>query len=114
MIGLAHKIPLRGSRNVTVKAVPAKPIDHIGSPSFANLCSVFRHVELEELPIMRFSVEAFVALDHGLARNQLNDRSRWIHGARGRIGGGQRRVEVALQVVHVELTDGGHLRDTAE
>ena len=96
MIGLAHKIPLRGGWNVTVKAVPAKPIDHVGSPSFANVCSVFRHIELEELPIMRCSVEALVALDHGLARNQLNDRSRWIYGARGRIGGGQRRVEIAL------------------
>src|SRR6516164_1163312 len=114
MIGFAHKIPLRGGWNVTVKAAPAKPIDHIGGPSFANLCSVFRHVELEELPIMRCSVEALVALDHGLAWNQLNDRSRWIHGARGRIGGGQRRVEIALQVVHVELTDRRHLRDTAE
>src|SRR5207245_9077940 len=99
MIGLAHKIPLRGSRNVTVKAVPAKPIDHVGSPSFANLCSVFRHVELEELPIMRCSVEAPVALDHRLARHQLNDRSRWIHAARRRIAGGERRAELALQVV---------------
>src|SRR6516165_7344446 len=114
MIGFAHKIPLRGSWNVTVKAVPAKPIDHVGRPSFANFCSVFRDVELEELPIMRCSVESPVALDHGLAWNQLNDRSRWIHGARRRIGGGQRRVEIALQVVHVELADGGHLRDTPE
>src|SRR6516225_8555776 len=50
--------------------------DLVGRPSFANLCSIFRHVELEELPIMRCSVEAPVALDHGLARNQLNDGSR--------------------------------------
>src|SRR5499426_2001276 len=62
----------------------------------------------------RVGVEALVALDHGLARNQLNNGSRWIHGAPRRIGGGQRRGEIALQVVHVELTDRRHLRDTAK
>src|SRR5215467_10010711 len=100
--GFAPEVPLRSSLNVTAKTVPAKSIDDIDGPSFANLCSIFRHVERKELPIMRCSVEAPVPLDHGLGWNQLNDGSRWIHGARGRIGGGQRRVEMALQVVHDE------------
>src|SRR5215510_15137808 len=112
--GFANEVPLRSSWNVTAKTVPAKSIDDIDGPSFANLCSIFRHVQRKELPIMRCSVEAPVPLDHGLGWNQLNDGSRWIHGARGRIRGGQRRVEMALQVVHVELTDRGHLRDTPE
>src|SRR5215831_18604109 len=72
VIRLAHEVPLRGSWNVTAKTVSAKSIDHIIGSSFANLCSIFRHVELEELPIMRCSVEAFVPLDHGLGWNQLN------------------------------------------
>src|SRR5262249_4904058 len=112
VVGCAHEIPLRSSLNVTAKTVPAKSIDDIDGSSFANLCSIFRHVERKELPIMRCSVEALVPLDHGLGWNQLNDGSRWIHGARGRIGGGQRRVEMALQVVRVELTAGRILRDT--
>src|SRR5262249_22679023 len=37
----------------------------------------------------------------------------WTRGAGGRVGGGQRRVERALQFVGVELTDGRHLRDTS-
>jgi hypothetical protein len=37
----AHEVPLRSSWNVTVKTVPAKSIDDIDGPSFANLCSVF-------------------------------------------------------------------------
>jgi hypothetical protein len=37
----AYEVPLRSSWNVTVKTVPAKSIDDIDGPSFANLCSVF-------------------------------------------------------------------------
>src|SRR5262249_14429434 len=112
--GFAHEVPLRSSLNVTAKTVPAKSIDDIDGPSFANLRSIFRHVERKELPIMRCSGAAAVPLGQGLGWNQLNDGPRWIRGAGGRIGGGQRRVEMALQVVHEELTARGHLRDTPE
>src|SRR5262245_3225992 len=72
VIGFTHEVPLRMGCTVTSKAVPAKSIDDIDGPSFANLCSIFRHVEIEELPIMRCSVEALVMFDHGLGWNQLN------------------------------------------
>jgi hypothetical protein len=112
MIGLAHEIPLRGSWSMTGKTTSAKSIDDVDGSSLANLCSIFGYVELEEFPIMRCGAVAPVPLDHGLAWNQLNDRSRWIHGAGCRLGGGQRPVEIALQVVHVELADRCHVRDT--
>src|SRR5215813_3758429 len=73
VIGFTHEVPVRRSWNVTVKTVPAKSIDDIDGPLFANLCSILRYVELKELPVMRRGVKAFVPLDHGLARNQLND-----------------------------------------
>src|SRR5262249_22126090 len=92
VVGFTHEIPLRTGCAVTAKAVPAKSIDDVGGTAFSNFRSILRHVELEELPIMRFSVEALVVLDHGLARNQLKQSSRWIHPTRRRIGGGQRRV----------------------
>jgi len=50
VIGFAHEVPLRGSRNVAAKTVTAKSIDNIDGPSFANFCSILRDVELEELP----------------------------------------------------------------
>src|SRR5262245_28953074 len=74
--GLAHEVPLRSNWNVTVKAVPAKSVDDIGGPSFANLCSIFRHVEVEEFPIMRCGVEALVMFDHGLGWNRARDLAR--------------------------------------
>src|SRR5262245_8874960 len=66
---ITHEVPLCSSWNVTAKTVPAKSIDHINGPSFVNSCSIFRHVEREELPIMRCSVEALVMFDHGLGWN---------------------------------------------
>ena len=72
VVRFAHEVPVRSSRNVTAKAVPAKSIDDIDGPSFANLCSILGYVELKELPIMRCGVEALVLLDHGFGWNQLN------------------------------------------
>src|SRR6516164_9345154 len=112
--GFADKIPLRGSWNVAAETVPAKSIDDIDGSSFANSRSILRYVEFKKLPIMRRSVEAPVPLDHGFPRDQLNDGSRWIHGAPRRIGGGERSVETALQVVDVELAHRRHLRDAAK
>lgn len=37
--------------HVASKAVPAESIDDIGESSFSDLCSIFRHVKLEELPV---------------------------------------------------------------
>jgi len=73
VISFTHEIPLRSSWNVTAETVPAKSIDDIDGPSFANLRSNLRYVELKEPPIMGCAVEALIPLDHGLARNQLND-----------------------------------------
>src|SRR5262249_9935665 len=112
VIGSPREVPLRMGCTVTSKTVPAESIDDINGPSFANLRSILRYVEVEELPIMRCGVEALIPLDHGLGRNQLNDGSRRIRSPPRRIGGGKRRLEIALQVVHVELTDRCHLRDT--
>src|SRR5262249_26390712 len=111
VIGFTHEVPLRMGCTVTSKAVPAESIDDINGPSFANLRSILRDVEIKELPIVRFGVEALILLDHGLGRYQLNDGSRRVHSPRRRIGGGQRRLEIALQVVHVEMTDRCHLPD---
>src|SRR5262249_44510392 len=59
-------------------------------------------------------VEALVPLDHGLARNELNYRSRRIHGARRRIGGGHRGLEIVPEIVHVEVAHRRHLRDASK
>src|SRR5216684_1866746 len=53
VIGFAHKVPLRSGLTVTFETVTAKSIDDVGHSSFSNSCPIFRHVELEELPIMR-------------------------------------------------------------
>src|SRR5262245_3801098 len=111
MIGFTHEVPLRMGCTVTSKTDAAESIDDIDGPSFSDLRSILRYVEVEELPIMRCGVEALILLDHGLGRNQLNDGSRRIHSPRRRIGGGKRRLEIALQVVHVELTNRCHLPD---
>src|SRR5262249_34958909 len=43
-----------------------------------------------------------------------NDRSRRIHGARRRIGGGHRGLGIAPEIVHVEVAHRRHLRDASK
>src|SRR5216684_1428560 len=93
VIGFAHEIPLQSGGMTSQTG--AKLIGHLGGSPASNFCSILGHVEHEELPIQRFTIEALVSLDHSLVRNQLKNRSRWIHGLDRRIGGGQGRVEVA-------------------
>jgi hypothetical protein len=61
--GFAHEVPLRSSWDVTAETVSAKSIHDIDGPSFANLRSILRYVELKELPIMHCAVEALIPLD---------------------------------------------------
>src|SRR5262249_24086526 len=81
--GFAHEVPLRSSLNVTAKTVPAKSIDDIDGPSFANLRCIFRHLERKELPIMRCSVEAPIPLDHGRGWTQLKGGAGGMTARRG-------------------------------
>src|SRR5262245_4523364 len=94
MVGLAHQVPLRARCDVTGKAIAAESVDHFGEAPLADLRAVLGHVELEELPITRRRVEAPVSLDHGLARDELDDRARWIDRARRGVRGSDRRAEV--------------------
>ena len=72
VVGFTHEVPMRSSWNVTAETIPAKSIDDVDGPPFANLRSILRYVEIKELPIMRCGVEALVLLNHGLGWNQLN------------------------------------------
>jgi hypothetical protein len=53
VVAFAHEVPLRTGCVVAAKAVPAKSIGDFGKSSFSDLCSIIRHIELEELPIIR-------------------------------------------------------------
>src|SRR5881397_26236 len=100
MVSFADEIPLGTGGDVASKAVSAESIHDVNGSSFPDRRSVLRHVEVEELPVTRRRVEALVALDHGLARYELDDGSWRIHGACRRIGGRQRRVDIASEIVH--------------
>src|SRR5262249_5173239 len=114
MTGFAHEIPFRTGGDVPCKPIPAEPVDDVGEAPLPYLCSVFRHVDLEELPVARRRIEPFLSLHHRLARYQLNDRSRWIDAPRLRVGDLQRGGAMTEEVVHVKLAYWGHLPDAAK
>ena len=94
--------------------LPPKRLTTLAPPRRQDLRTGLRHVEREELPVVRRGTEPGAALDHRLLRDELDDRADRIRAAGGRSRDRERRGEMAAHVADEVVVDARHRVDVRE
>src|SRR5215475_11244893 len=110
MVLFANQVKLLSCLLMAGEAVLAEAVVDVLETALIDFAAVLAYIDRKEFPVSGRGIESFPLFDHDFSWDQLYDRTFWVI-APALLGNGHSALQIAQQVVNVEVAHRRHVGD---